>query len=54
MSNDGTAKDEAELVEKPTEPQTKPAKDKKTKKDKVKPMAKVCISFKTIKQLIIS
>lgn len=41
MSTDEINKDEAELVEKPSETQAKPAKDRKNRKDKVKPMAKV-------------
>lgn len=41
MSADENIKDETELAEKPAETQSKPTKDRKNRKDKVKPMAKV-------------
>lgn len=41
MSNEENTKDDADSVEKPTETQTKPVKDRKNRKDKVKPMTKV-------------
>lgn len=41
MSTEENTKDDTDLVEKPTETQTKPAKDRKNRKDKVKPMTKV-------------
>lgn len=59
MSTEENAKDDSDLAEKPTETQTKPAKDRKNRKDKVKPMTKVCacshgnFSLNTIIPLII-
>lgn len=41
MSTEENTKNDPDLVEKSTETQTKPAKDRKNRKDKVKPMTKV-------------
>lgn len=45
MSLEDSSKEESELAQKPTENQTKQLKDRKNRKDKVKPLAKVMFFF---------
>lgn len=45
MSTDENQKDENDVASKPTETQTKPSKDRKNRKEKVKPLAKVLFHF---------